>query len=457
MKANPLLVALVLLVVLGGAVYYTRENPPEIGESKPALLKTEEKNVQELVIRKQDGETIGVRRGEDEKWQFLPPIEVAADDGQIGFLVANLSKMDADRVVKDTVESWGPFGLEGDGSMSLDVKLKEGEPRKIIFGADTPTGSGVFARIDGDPRLMTAYAYTKTSFDKKLFDLRDKRMLRVEADKISGLKLKVGGSVFDLSKGADSDWRITAPRSLRADNFTVDDLARAAYSAEMTTILEEGEPSGAFSFSNPLAEVEIVDDVGAHALVVAKGEGDKYYAKSSDLDGVYEVGATLAESLGKDLDELRNKKPFDFGFTTVKSLSVRDGETVSLFERSGEKWLLASDNGREMSAGLVQTLIDSLRNLTAVSFPPEDGAGYGLDAPEIEAEVLLDEEAAVPEKVLISSLSADRVYAQRDGEPAVYEIEKAPAEEIRRALDDALKVDAATEAEAREDADAADE
>lgn len=457
MKANPLLVALVLLVALGGAVYYTQENPPEPDESKLTLLETDEKNIQELVIRKQDGETIGMRRGEDEKWQFLPPIEVAADDGQIGFLVANLSRMEADRVVKEQVESWEPFGLEGEGSMSLDVKFKEGEPRKIIFGFDTPTGRGVFVRIDGDPQLLTGYSYGKNSFNKTVFDLRNKRLLRVATDKISGLKLKVGGSVFDLSKDADSDWLITAPRSLRADNFTVDDLARAAYSAEMTTILEEGEASGAYDFRDPLAEVEIVDDAGAHVLVVAKGEGDKYYAKSSDLDGVYEVGATLAESLGKELNDLRNKKPFDFGFTTVKSLKVRDGETASSFERVDDKWLLASDNGREMSAGLVQTLIDSLRNLTAVSFPPEDGAGYGLDAPQIEAEVLLDEEAAVPEKVFISSLSADRVYAQRDGESAVYEIEKAPAEEIRRALEDALKVDAATEAEAKEDADAAPE
>ena len=221
--------------------------------------------------------------------------------------------------------------------------------------------------------------------------------------------------------------------------------------------LEEGESSGGYSFRNPLAEVEIIDDAGTHALVVVKGSEDKYYAKSSDLDGVYEVGATLAESLGKELDELRNKKPFDFGFTTVKSLTVRAGETAGSFERSDEKWLLASDDGREMSGGLVQTLIDSLRNLTAIGFPPEEGSGYGLEAPEIEAEVLLDEEGAVAEKVFISALSADRVYARRDGEATVYEIEKAPAEEIRRALEDALKVDAATEAEAKENADAEEE
>ena len=84
----------------------------------------------------------------------------------------------------------------------------------------------------------------------------------------------------------------------------------------MVTVLEESEkPSGSYSFQRPVASVEISDESGTHTITVAKTRGDdeKYYAKSSDLNGVFEVSSTMAEGLNKKLEDFRNKKLFDFG------------------------------------------------------------------------------------------------------------------------------------------------
>ena len=448
MKANPLLIAVVLLALLGGAVYYTMENPPEGDDSKPQLVKAEEADITEVTVTKAGQEPITVVRGEDDKWTFGGALSsVPADDSAIGLMITNLASMDADRVVEEQVSDWTPYGLVGDGELSVEVKFKEGDPKKLVFGRQSPTGSNIFARIEGDPKLYTAYNYVKTSFDKTVFDWRDKNLLQVDSASVSRVKLDIAGRSLELDKTGENNWQILQPGPMRGDSFSVGDLARAIEGAQMTSVQAESGDSPDVSFARPYATAEVVDAKGAHTLTIAH-VGDLYYAKSSDQPGVYEISSTTAESLNKNIDDLRNKKLFDFGFSAISKLQVRTGGQSAAITKKDDKWLLSSGGDRELDSEKVQTLIDSLRNLTAIAFPSEsagDHGRYGLTAPAIEAEVQESAEGKAPEKVVVSDPAKDRVYAARVGEGTVYELEKAPAEEIGRALDAVLAPAAAEE------------
>ena len=211
----------------------------------------------------------------------------------------------------------------------------------------------------------------------------------------------------------------------------------------MVTALEESEkPSGSYSFRRPYASVEISDESGTHTITVAKTRGDdeKYYAKSSDLGGVFEVSSTMAEGLNKKVEDFRNKKLFDFGFKEIASLHVRDGETRLTIEKQDDVWKLTSDEERELDSTKVQVLIDKLRNLTATAYPSDreaDLARYGLTEPAIEAKVVTEDAGA--DEVLVSSSDKDQVYAARRGQPSSYEVEKTTVEQIQNAVADVLK------------------
>jgi len=158
----------------------------------------------------------------------------------------------------------------------------------------------------------------------------------------------------------------------------------------------------------------------------------------------------MAEGLDKPLEELRNKKLFDFGFNEVSRVDVRDGDTRLALVKKEQDWVLESEEGRKADSSKAQKLIDSLRNLTAVSFPDDAGdkARYGLDSPAIEGRVT--PAVGDAEKVLISAPRDGKVYAARDGEPSIYEIEPSAVEEIRSAVEGLLAVD-----EPEEETDAA--
>ncbi len=456
MKPAPLIIAFVVLAVLGALVWYTEKNPPETGEQKPEIISVEEDDIVRVTISRPRKDAITLERGEDGEWRFGEPYTFPVGESPVNTMISNLASMKADRLIDEQVRNWAPYGIDGAGALEVTAVVKQEQPGdgeedekeaeegesapktyRVVFGNDTPTGGGVYARLEGESRLFTVFSYVKSGFEKEIFDLRDKKLLQVDEDKISRVTVSVGRRSIEFGKSGDDRWQILKPQPVRADNFAVGDLARSLRTAEMVSVHEEGgEAPGKYRFRRPFAVAEIVDEAGAHTLTIAKSNDDSYYAKSSDLGGVYEVSSTMAEGLDKPLDDFRNKKLFDFGFKEIAALDLRDGDTRLRVEKKDEKWVLSSEGDRELDSEKVQTVIDSLRSLAATGFPSDDAADqsqYGLDQPAIEAEVTVagDESS---EKVLISAVSNQRVYTARENQPTTYEVEKSAAEEIRRAI-----------------------
>ena len=452
MKANPLAISAVLLALLAGAVWYTRENPPEDEDAAPKIIDVEESEIREVALLRKGEDTVTVVRDEDDKWQFGGALEIAADDASIDQLVASLASLNAERVVSESVVEWEPYALD-EPELAVRFKLAEGGG-EVRFGRDTPTGSGVFARLQGDSRLFTVYSYNKTSFEKSVFDLRDKQLLALDEDSIASITVKVGQRTIRFDRQAGT-WKISEPMELRADDFTVSDLVRAVRTAEMTAALE-GEQAQ-HSFRAPLATVQVSDANGSHELVVAK-VGEEYYARSSSHAGVFGVSATLAESFDKPVTDFRNKKLFDFGFADPARVEVRAGEQHVSIVHGEAGWLLESDGNRELAGENVQTLLDRLRNLAAAEFPSDDAsrqASFELASPAIVATVTPEADDGVAETVRVSSAEQAAVYAARDGEPSTYKVEQSAAKDIERAVADILSAEA--EGGSTEDASASED
>lgn len=443
MKQNPLLVAVLALAVLGGFVYYTTEHPPEAETDTVPLVKLDEKSINKVTIVKPGGETIEVHRTGEEPWAFGGGVTVAADDSAIDLMITNLASLDASRVVQEQTTDWTPYGLEGDGLLRVTVEAAEAQPKTIIFGEDTPTGSAIFARIDGDSRLFTTYSYVRENFDKTVFDWRNKRFLRVQPETISSLSLQVGTRHFEFAKN-DQSWRMMQPAELRADRLTVNDLERELTNAQMSSVLAEGDEAAAnaYSFAKPYAVAEITDATGAHVLTIAEGGPSGYVVKSSDLPGgVYEAPAELAESLNKELNDYRDANLFDFGFRELSRIDIRDGAQRTTLEEEGGKWLLRTDGNREAEEDKVRSLVSAIRALNASGYPSDDAAAqsrYGLETPVMELEATTSLGLRPVEKVLVSDPAAARVYAARANEPSTYELEKTGIERIREALNEVL-------------------
>ena len=431
MKGRGLLVAAIVLAALTGALYWSnRHKSVETSAdstpgSSPNILTLQPADVTGLWIRKKSGESIALARNDASQWQITAPQMLAADQDAVSNVLSTLSSLNSDRLVEDKPTNLDQYGL-GQPSIEVEITKKDKKTQKLLIGDDTPTGNGAYASVAGDPRVFTMASYSKNAFVKSANDLRDKRLLTFDSDKVSSIELTAKKQTIVLGRSKD-EWQIVKPKPFRADRSQVEELLRTLRDAKMDLSGSEDDKKApaAFSSGTPLATVRVTDVSGMQELQVRKSKDD-YYAKSSAVAGVYKISSGTGPGLDKGLDDFRNKKLFDFGFADPDKIDLHDGSRSYFLTRSGSDWW---SNGTKMDPGTVSALVDKIRDLSASKFPET-----GFIAPAMELTVTSDGGKRA-EKVLISK-NGDNFVAKRENEPALYELSATAVSELQKSAAD---------------------
>ncbi len=429
MKLSGLTISAVLLLALVGGLYWSNHHKPEDTTPKtdtpPKILSLSESDITKVDLKKKSGEEIELVKNAAGKWDMTKPEKLPVDQEAASNMVTALDSLNSDRLVEDKAADLNQYGLNSP-ALTATITLKNGKTREVLIGDDTPTGSGAFAKLENDPRVFTVATYNKTSIDKGEKDLRDKRLLPIDADKISRLEL-IGKTPIEFGRDKDQ-WQILKPKPLRADGLQVEELVRKVKDAKMdTTVSDEDakKAAAAFASGTPVATVKVTDPSGTQELQVRKNKDD-YYAKSSVVAGVYKVSNDLGTGLDKSLDDFRNKKLFDFGFNDPNKIEMHDGSKSYLFTKTGEDW---SSNGKKMDVTSIQSFLDKLRDLSASKF-----VDSGFTTPTIDITVTSNDGKRV-EKVLLAKVG-DKYIAERENEPAQYELDSKTVDDLEKSASD---------------------
>jgi hypothetical protein len=431
MKLRGLIVAGIILAGLSGALYWANHHKsPDTTEASadvsPKILAVKEADVSKFDLKKNGAEQVGLERNSAGVWHIVSPTSLAADQSAVSSLLGTFSALNSQRVVEEKAGNLAPYGLD---APKLEVSLteKEHKTEKLLLGDDTPAGNGTYAKLDGDPRVYTIPSYNKTSIDKGANDLRDKRLLTVDADKISQVELISKKQEMTFGRNKD-EWQIVKPKPLRADTSEVDDLVRELADAKMELDKPDDQKKTAsiFASATPLATAKVTAESGTQELQVRKNKDD-YYAKSSVVEGVYKVPPSLGHQLAKNFEDLRNKKLFDFGSDDPDKVELRDGSKTYFLTRSGEDWW--SGSAKKMDANKVQELIEKIRDLAASKF-----VDSGSTAALIDLNVTSNSGKRV-EKVAISK-AGDSYIAKRENEPTLYQVDSKAVEDLRKSVEE---------------------
>jgi hypothetical protein len=427
MKSTGLLIAAAVLAALTGTLYWsdhhkTADTTATPVDAAPKILSLKDTDLSKIEIKKKGAEEVTLAKNDAGKWQITAPTPLDADPDAVSTMISTLSSLNSERVVEDKAADLKQYGLTGP-ALEIDIATKDGKSQKLLLGDDTPAGNAVFAATSGDPRVFTIASYTKTSIDKGPGDLRDKRLLTADFDKISQVELDAKKQSIEFGRNKDA-WQILKPRPLRADNFTVQDLVRKLKDAKMdlsATNTDQKKVASAFASGTPVATAKVTDAAGTQELQIRKSKDD-YYAKSSAVAGIYKVANDLGSGLDKSLDDFRNKKLFDFGFDEPNKVEMRDGSSAHFLTKGGPDWW---SNGKKMDDSSVQALVDKVRDLSASKF-----VDSGFTSAVIELAVSSNDGKRT-EKVLVSK-SGDHYVAKRENEPSLYQLDAKPVEELQK-------------------------
>jgi hypothetical protein len=432
MKLHNLATAALVLAILTWFLYWSERHKPADETSRlsadtpPAILKLDQNSISKLELKKKDADPIVLTKSGSGNWQITAPKQFRADQSSVTSIASTLSSLNSERVVEDKASNLQNFGLD-QPVIEVDLTAKD-KTQKLLLGSDTPAGGAVYAMLVGDPRLFTVASYTKTSLDKNLSDLRDKRLLPVDADKVTQIEVIQKKSDIEFGRNKDA-WQILKPQPMRADSVQVGDLVRDLTNAKMDlSTADAKKETSEFAHAAPVATAKLTDESGTQQLQVRKSK-DTYYAKSTSVDGAYKIDSTLGKSLEKTVDDFRDKKLFDFGYSDPGKIELHNaGKAYFLTRGTGgfDDWW---SNGKKMDGANVESVISDLRDLTATGFPTS-----GFANPTISV-TAVSQDGKRTETVQIAK-SGDHYLAQRENDPTFYELSASPVDGLLKAAQD---------------------
>lgn len=429
MKFARLLIAAVVLAGLGGLVYWSnRSEEAKAGKpdpkAAPKILELKEADVKQIEIRHHDGETIVLKMGDGSRWSITAPQPLAADQAAVASITSAVVNLSSDRLVDANAANLPSYGLDPP-RLSVTFTMADGKTHTLLIGEDTPTEGDTYAMLDGDKRLFTIASFSKTALDKNSKDLREKHLMLFDQDKLSRVELDAGKTALEFGR-AGSEWQILKPKPMRADGFQVDELIRKLKDASMDTGTDPKAAASAFAGGQKTAIVKVTGAEGTLTFEVRKsksGTTDDYYAKSSTLEGAYKVTKEIGDGLNKSIEDFRNKKIFDFGFSDPTRIEVKEGSQSKVIEKAGENW---TSGGKTMDSISVQNLIDKLRDLAATKF-----ADSGFTTPSLEVTVVSNDGKRT-EKVQIAPAGSN-FLARRENDSSLYQLDAKAVDDLREA------------------------
>jgi hypothetical protein len=264
-----------------------------------------EKTVQRIVLQRPEGTTEFQRRGED-KWDLLQPYHAPADETIAQGLVSELKAAEAESFVDNAAADLAKYGLDKP-RLTVQVTDKSG-PHGVLFGAAEKSGK-VYAVRQGEREVTLVPRATFDSLNKTPSDLREKKLITFDKDKISYVELKNAQGSTRLQKVGGKEWQITDPGDPKPKKAKAEMVERVldTITISATKHVEEAPADLAkYGLDKPAISVQVNDGSGtSQVFSVGKKAGENYYAKGAP-NAVFEVGS------------------FAFGDLNVKPEAFRD-------------------------------------------------------------------------------------------------------------------------------------
>jgi hypothetical protein len=437
------LIALAFLAGLWGAFTYidrraSRQAAKMEAPKEEKIFALDSKHITSVIFRPHAGEAVTCRH-DGGTWAIAEPRKLAADQGTLSTVLNNLTTATVDEVVDPHPSDLKQFGLNPP-TYSLEVTTDSNPPKfTLLLGDETPTSSGIYAQVAGNPRVVTLASYLKSNFEKTLFDLRDRRALTLEADQLRKIEVNSKGKKWTLEKNPEGIWDLVLPPPVRADRFAVDGLISQLRGLTMQSIaLEDKKNQAAYGLGSAELRLRLTAPRGTETLVLGKKdkEGNRYFAMNSALPPVFTLNSTFLTEFQKDPADLRSKDLFSYSNFDVKRVEIDSPKGHSVFElQKDNQWKRTEGGSKTAPSAKMDTLLTRLRDLRVSTFPKgSDLAPLGLAKPAYRFKVQFGEKNQT--ETLEISKVGEHVYARLSTDPLACETSKADFNEVEKALGD---------------------
>jgi hypothetical protein len=330
-------ILLVLLLAVGGYLFFTREseNGPKQQEEHKLVDIARASDVEKVVINSADGKrTVLQKQGKD--WRLTEPVSALADDNDVNTMVENLVSMKSNNQLDPKDAPGSKTGLDKP-QYTVELTASGGKASKVQFGDKLAVGNSVYARVEGKSPVEVVPADVLDKVDRPASAFRQLKLIETPSLEIKQVAISPkDGPALKLEK-TGTDWQIVEPSKVPADAGAVTDLLNALTGLRAVSFVERpAEASDAMqtttltvTYSTQAPSTQPASTTKASdkaAVIVTFGDYDllkkNIYVKTSDSPFVAKVNASSVDSFTKKPLDLRDKKALDIKPEEVSRFSI---------------------------------------------------------------------------------------------------------------------------------------
>ena len=285
-------------------------------------------------------------------------------------------------------------------------------------------------------------------------DANGKRVIGPEAAAIDSLSRTLGsGPALRLEKRGDA-WWLTQPYDWPANINAVKAILNELQFLEHETsfavkdLAKSGQSLADYGLAQPAVTLVFTSAGQSYTLRIGDKTtiGSRLYVLSPDGQTIHVVGRSLADSLGRPLEEIRSDSIFTVPVFEVRSLSLQTAAPANLkvrLRRDGARWAFEAPILARANKAGVEVTINALNALKVKKFlAPADAKleQAGLDAPVFR--VTLEGNARRETLLFGAAVAASpgEYYAKIENKTAVFTVAApAPLLAVLRSLQEALR------------------
>jgi hypothetical protein len=420
-----------VFALLLGAVLFSNQKEEEedqVAQMTKELLVLDKEKVDGLTIETDSGAV--VLRKEEGTWRIIEPLALAASEGSVQGVLANLERAHLKKFLLleegEETERLTEYGL-------LPPKVRvivqvEGAVLDTIDYGNSPLNEYVYVKKASEDRVGMTELYRRTGVAKNLRQMREKRALVFAKSAVTEWRIAGQGLTIQVAKAAEG-WRLQQPSVGPADGGQVDSVLAHLGSAFMTFVDDTPASLVPFGLDSPTMQIDVhvegADGSPAiHTLWIGDETEKGHYAKSTLGPSVFSLDSSFVQSLPTSDLPLRPKRLLDFQRKHVDRIEFVYPDRSILCVRDNNAWLAVSPV-QPVDGTQIEAILLALERLEAVAFVEDP---RGLESPRLRIRAWAGD-ASVADLAL-GDVEGDRVHVRGGAVESGCLVEKATADRL---------------------------
>jgi len=392
-------------------------------------------NISEFSLIKKD-QTITLQQNANSIWNLSQPLKAVGDNPEAEFFLSEIEALERSRVVESDPKNLSQYGLDAP-TFKIHIKFKDDKEETLLLGNDSPMGGKIYLKLKSNPTVLLA-ATSKTTFDKSVYQFRDKTIFNFSSGSITRIQIKRSEHPLDLVREKE-EWKISGKVRAKADKDAVLAFLQAIQFSRVKEFVNEKPDSlEPFGLKKPTTTLTLEDENKKRYSIDFGVTENGSYAKKEDAPGVFRIDAKFHNTLEKRNVDFLLKTLIEFEEKNATEINIQSvKETIQAIRLEKDHWVIKSPKETPADMATIRSLLFDLREAKLTEFiklSTDATEAFGLDKPKRSFSLKTSDGKSIDIQFGNTNLNGDQVFAKRTGESTVFSVSKETTNKIFRSF-----------------------